>query len=119
MLDLAHKKLDVWRKSVELVSGVYSLTDGFPKEETFGLVSQMRRASVSVASNIAEGASRPTQADRRRFYVIARSSVVEVDTQKEICRNLNYLNNENSTEVARLLNDVFAMLSGLIGKSDK
>lgn len=117
MLDLAHKKLEVWKKAVELVSVIYRETSSFPDEEKFGLVSQLRRAAVSVPSNVAEGSSRPGGADRRRFYVVARSSIVEIDTQMEIARNLGYLSSEQETALGRLLNEVFAMLSGMIGKS--
>lgn len=81
MLNLNHKDLKVWEKSIELVTDIYALTDDFPSEEKFGLISQLRRASVSIPSNIAEGASRKSENERKRFYEIARSSLVEVDTQ--------------------------------------
>jgi four helix bundle protein len=73
MLKLNHKKLDVWKVSVELVKDIYKLTSDFPKDEQYGLVSQLRRASVSVVSNLAEGLSRSTELDIRRFLQIARS----------------------------------------------
>jgi len=71
MLDLSHKKLDIWKFSLELVSKIYSLTSQFPKEELFGLTSQLRRASVSVSSNIAEGLSRSSKLEKIRFLEIA------------------------------------------------
>ncbi len=80
MLNLAHKKLDVWKKSLTLVSQVYKLTQSFPREEQFGLISQLRRASVSVISNIAEGFARSSEIETKRFLEISRSSLVEVDT---------------------------------------
>lgn len=67
MLKLNHKQLDVWKASVELVKEIYTLTQTFPKDELYGLTSQLRRASVSVVSNIAEGLSRNTKLDIRRF----------------------------------------------------
>jgi len=90
MLNLNHKKLDVWNKSIELVREVYLLTENFPKSEIYGLTSQLRRAAISVPSNIAEGASRNSARDRRRFYEIARSSLSEVDTQIEIALQLHF-----------------------------
>jgi len=91
MLQLNHKKLEVWKQSLQLVKIVYQLTAKLPKEEQYNLVSQMRRAAVSLSSNISEGASRRTENERKRFYEISRSSLVELDTQVEICLLLNYL----------------------------
>ena len=111
MLDLDHKKLEVWRKSVVLVKQIYSITNKYPSEEKFGLVSQIRRASVSVPSNISEGVSRSSSKERRRFYEIARSSLVEVDTQLVISQTLGYLSKKDIERVGSLMNEVFAMLS--------
>lgn len=72
MLTLNHKKLEVWKQSMQLVKIVYVLTRKLPKEEQFNLISQMRRAAVSICSNIAEGASRRTEPNRKRFYEISR-----------------------------------------------
>lgn len=80
MLKLNHKKLTVWEKSIDFVKEVYRLTDNFPSEEKFGLISQVRRAAVSVSSNLSEGASRKSEKERRRYYEIARSTLVEIDT---------------------------------------
>jgi four helix bundle protein len=76
MLKLNHKQLDVWNASIELVKEVYLLTQIFPKDELYGLSSQLKRASVSIVSNLAEGLSRSTKLDTRRFLQIARSSLV-------------------------------------------
>lgn len=84
MLNLAHKQLDVYKFSLNLVKEVYILTKTLPKEEQFALVSQLRRAAISVCSNIAEGSARSSKPERKRFYEISRSSLVEVDTQFEI-----------------------------------
>ncbi len=114
MLTLKHKKLEVWKKGKELVREVYRVTGDYPPEEKFGLVNQMRRAAVSVISNLAEGAARKSETERKRFYEISRSSLVELDTQIEISLELNYLKIENTTKITGLANEVFAMLSGII-----
>ena len=75
MLNLAHKELEVYTIALQLVKEVYQLTKAFPKEEQYVLVSQLRRAAVSVCSNIAEGSSRSTKPDRKRFYEISRSFI--------------------------------------------
>ena len=114
MLRLNHKKLDVWKISVELVKEIYLVTNQFPSEEKFGLVSQLRRAAVSIPSNISEGSSRKTKPDRTRFFEIARSSLVEIDTQIELSRQLGYLNEKDISTLEELANRTFAMLSNLI-----
>jgi four helix bundle protein len=114
MLSLNHKKLKVWGKSIELVKEIYLLTNTFPSSEKFGLISQLRRASVSVASNISEGASRKSKNERTRFYEISRSSLVELDTQIEISIKLGYLQVNDIKKLKKLANEVFAMLSAMI-----
>lgn len=114
LLKLNHKHLKVWEKSIELVAEIYAITDDFPSEEKFGLTSQLRRASVSIASNIAEGASRKSEKERKRFYEIARSSLVEVDTQMEISITLKYLNQNDIEKVGRFSNEIFAMLTAMV-----
>ncbi len=84
MLNLSHKQLEVYRIATQLVKEVYSLTKFYPKEEQFTLISQLRRASISVCSNLAEGAARKSSKEKKRFYEIARASIVEIDTQIEI-----------------------------------
>lgn len=117
MLNLGHKKLDVWKKCIEFVTNIYKTTEKFPKAELYGLTSQMRRAAVSAASNIAEGASRSSAVERKRFYVIARSSLVEIDTQLEISINLEYCKKEDLTEIENQMNHIFAMLSRMMTKT--
>src|SRR6476646_4730638 len=80
MLNLSHKQLDVYQISLKLVKEVYNATKQFPKEEQYVLTSQLRRAAISVSSNIAEGAARRSKREKRRFYEISRSSLVEIDT---------------------------------------
>lgn len=118
MLELSHKKLEVWKLSLELVKEVYRLTAGFPKEEMFNLTSQMRRAAVSVASNLSEGAARKTKPDKRRFFEISRSSLVELDTQVEISIGLNYLNEMKTQNLKPIALSVFKILSKLISNND-
>jgi four helix bundle protein len=81
-----HRDLEVWSKSIELSVSIYQLTRSFPAEERFGLASQLRRASVSVPSNIAEGAGRGSRGEFLRFIAIARGSLAELQTQLEIAR---------------------------------
>ena len=114
MLNLSHKNLDVWKKSIELVSEVYKLSSKFPKEEQFGLTSQIRRASISIPSNIAEGIARTSNLETIRFLDITRSSLVELDTQ--IAINLEYLIKSDIDNLKEQVNHTFAMLSKLIQK---
>ena len=113
MLKLSHKKLDIWNFSLELVSKIYALTSQFPKDELFGLSTQLRRASISVSSNIAEGLSRTSKLEKIRFLEIARSSLVEIDTQLEIGLKLNFVQKEELVEIEKLLNSLFAMITSL------
>ena len=119
MLKLAHKNLDVWQKSLILVADIYKITQSFPREEQFGLTSQLRRASVSVISNIAEGFARSSELETKRFLDIARASLVEVDAQIEIALKLNYLNRKDIIDLTESSNHIFAMLTKLIKKFSK
>jgi four helix bundle protein len=118
MLNLNHKNLDVWKLSMNLISVIYSLLKSYPKEELYGLSSQMRRAVVSIVSNIAEGASRKSGTERKRFYEISRSSLIELDTQLEISLRLNYISNESINNLEDLVNHIFAMITKLIEKTE-
>lgn len=89
-----HKDLDVWKKSVDFVTDLYKVTQDFPKEELYGLTSQMRRAAISIPSNIAEGSARQGNKELVQFLCIALGSAVELDTQLNIARNLTYINEE-------------------------
>lgn len=121
MLNLNHKKLDVWKLSIAFVSMIYDLTSAFPKSEIYGITTQLRRSAVSIPSNIAEGASRDSSKDRKRFYEIARSSLVEIDTQLEISKKLNYFNSQSNSkflEIDKTMNGLFAMLTKLKEKTN-
>ena len=114
MLNLSHKKLEVYSISMRMVKEVYRITALFPATELYGIVSQLRRASVSVISNLAEGASRKSSKEKRRFYEISRSSVVEIDTQLEISLMLSFLNKEDIMKLKEYNESIFRMLSSMI-----
>ncbi|WP_449401572.1 four helix bundle protein [Chryseobacterium wanjuense] len=108
------KELLVWQKSIDFVTEIYKITDAFPKEETFGLKSQIRRASVSIPSNIAEGNSRRSKPDYIQFLKISRGSCAELETQLIISRNLHFLNETNYLELNQDIIEISKMLNGLI-----
>ncbi|PCI27803.1 four helix bundle protein [Candidatus Wolfebacteria bacterium] len=112
----SHKELIVWQKSVSFVESIYSLTRSFPKEEQFGLVSQMRRAAVSVPSNIAEGRARGTRKDFVHFLRISFASCAELETQLEISKRLSFGKEEEYTTTDTLLLEIRKMLSVMIRK---
>ncbi|MDH1625477.1 four helix bundle protein [Shewanella xiamenensis] len=106
-----HKQLDVWIQVMALVKMIYVVTSTFPREEMFGLTSQMRRAAVSIPSNTAEGAGRSGSKEFAHFLDIARGSLAELDTQFEITQMLNYLSPDPL--ITQQLNSVGALLTGL------
>ncbi len=114
MLQLAHKNLEVYKIALELVKEVYQVTKTYPKEEQFVLVTQLRRAAVSVCSNLAEGSARFSKAEKKRFYEISRSSLVEVDTQLEISLVLEYVQKNEIQKLEIYLESVFKMISKMI-----
>jgi len=108
-----HKKLEVWKKSIALVTLIYEETKTFPRDEEYGLKSQLRRAAVSVPSNIAEGLTRKTKNDKLHFLNIAQGSLSEIDTQIEICMNMNYLDKGHYESIEIQLIEIQKLLSGL------
>ena len=114
-----HKDLGVWKKSINFVTSIYKVTKSFPREELNGLVSQIRRASVSIPSNIAEGAVRKGKQEFRQFLHIALSSAAEVDTQLVISRNLDFISEEEFRELSGELDSISKMTQGLIKSLDK
>ncbi|MFK7946598.1 MAG: four helix bundle protein [Saprospiraceae bacterium] len=106
------KKLKVWQKSRQLVKEVYLLTKKFPKDELFGLTSQVRRAVISIPSNIAEGCGRNTNKDTKRFVDIAQGSSFEVETQIILAYDLDYISKEEVNIVWENINEVQKMLRG-------
>ena len=115
MLDLSHKNLEVYKIALMLVKEVYTITKLLPKDELYGLTSQLRRSAVSVSSNLAEGAARKSSKEKKRFYEISRSSLVEVDTQIELCMLLEYVKKENLVQLEKYSESVFRMHSKMIG----
>lgn len=113
---LSYRELDVWKLGMASAKAVYALTASFPSNESFGLTSQMRRAAVSIPSNIAEGKARSTTTEFRRFLQVARGSLAELETQLELSVELGYANREKSRELWALLQELGAKLSSLIGK---
>jgi four helix bundle protein len=113
-MEKSHKRLDVWLKSFELTKSIYEVTKKFPAEEKYGLVSQMRRSAVSIPSNIAEGAARQTNKDAIHFFIVARGSLSELDTQMELSHFLDMINNADYQLLTEQINSVDSLLSGLI-----
>lgn len=110
----SYKNLIVWQKSIELVVNIYELTEKFPKEEIFGLTSQIRRSAVSISSNVAEGRYRGTRADYLHFLRISYGSGAELETQLEISKRLSKTKDLNYNKVGGLLDEVMKMLNVMI-----
>lgn len=111
-----HKDLIVWQKSMDLLVEIYRLVKKLPKEETYALSDQMRRAAVSIPSNIAEGRGRSSEKDYLRFLFIARGSRAELETQLMACLRLNYLAEDDIEFALSLCDEVGKMLNSIIGK---
>lgn len=104
------KNLKIWSRSVDLSTQIYKVTKTFPKDEKFGLVSQMRRASVSVASNIAEGAGRSSDLEFKRFLEIAYGSLYELQTQLIISKNLEFVSEDESNTLEAEIDELQKMI---------
>ncbi|MBR3960775.1 MAG: four helix bundle protein [Clostridia bacterium] len=111
-----YKDLQVWQKSMDLVESIYILSGTLPKEEQFGLSSQLRRAATSIPSNIAEGYTRASTKDYIRFLSIARGSAAEIETQLEICKRLAYFTEQQIQISLNLVNEISKMLTAMILK---
>lgn len=109
-----HKDLDVWKKSIVLVASIYKTTSSFPKEELYGLTSQIRRSAISIPSNIAEGAARNHINEFRQFLYISLASAAELETQLIISNMLDFIDNQKSEELILELNSISKMIQGLI-----
>ncbi len=112
----SYKELIVWQKAVDLVVAIYEVTEKFPSSEIYGLTSQMRRASVSIPSNIAEGRRRGTRQDFRHFLFMAFGSGSELETQIEIVKKLPFGKRITFLKVENLLQQVMKMLNAMINK---
>lgn len=112
----SYKDLIVWQRSIELNTAIYALTSVFPRNEQWGLTSQMRRASLSIASNIAEGRHRGTRKDFTHFLYIAYASASELETQIIIAKQLEHTRNFNYESAEKLLVEIMKMLNSMIQK---
>ena len=110
----SHRDLIVWQKAMDLVEAVYKATASFPKEETYALTSQIRRAVVSIPANIAEGQGRRLTKEYLYFLANARGSLLELDTHLEIAARLKYLSRENYSGLRDRLDEVAKILNGLM-----
>jgi len=110
----SYQELVAWQKGMALVTDIYSCTQKFPKEEIYGLTSQIRRAAVSIPSNIAEGQGRLTSGEFKQFLGHARGSVFEVETQLLVARDLSYLSDEAVQALLERVQEVGRILSGLL-----
>ena len=114
-----YKDLKVWQKAIELVVAIYKLTENFPKEETYGLISQLRRASVSIPSNIAEGYRRRNPGYLIQFFSTANGSAAELETQIFISKQLKKTSLLDYSKVDSLLEEVLKMLNVMITNSER
>ena len=113
-MNKTHKKLNLWSDAVDLAQQIYKVTERFPSNGQFGLTSQVRRAAVSIPSNIAEGAARQTKKEFLNFLHIAKGSLSELDTQLEIARRLEYPDQARWEALDERLERIDHMLSGLV-----
>ena len=120
ILDMeTHKDLRVWQQSIEMVTSLYLATKAFPKDELFGLVSQMRCAAVSVPSNIAEGYARGTDREKLHFLRISSGSMSEIETQLMLSLNLGYVSQESFDELSEKVTSLWKQLNALISSLKK
>ena len=110
------RKLDIWTKSMSLVTEIYQLTNSFPSEERFGLISQMQRAAVSIPTNIAEGSAKSSNKDFARFLEISIGSALELETELIIASNLDYLNSEVFDSLVEKITEIQRMINGFKNK---
>ncbi|MGN6440043.1 MAG: four helix bundle protein [Agriterribacter sp.] len=114
-LNLNHKKLQVYEVARQLTKVCHLVTLKLPPDEKFNLVQQIRRAALSVKLNIAEGSSRKSEIERKRFWEISRGSVIELDAAAETIVDLKYLNESELAEMGTLINSAFALLTKMTG----
>lgn len=113
----SYKQLIVWQKSMDLAEMIYKVTDKFPKSELYGLISQARRAAVSIPSNIAEGYGRKSPKEYGQFYSIAYGSTLELETQIALANRLNFLDEEVLKNINSLIEEISKMLHVMISKT--
>ena len=115
----SYQDLIVWQKAMGLVTDVYRTTAKFPRDEVYGLTSQVRRAAVSVPSNIAEGQGRLSEKEFRHFLGLSRGSLMEVETQLQIAENLGYLEQDETKKILQSASEIGKILNGLIASVSK
>jgi len=113
------EKLEVWQTSRKLVKDIYQITSTFPQDEKFGLISQLRRASISVSSNIAEGSTRWSRKDQSRFYEIAFGSLIEVLNQLILATDLDFLQENQLITIREKIDQIGRMLNALYQSTHK
>ena len=113
-MEKPHKNLEAWKQSMDLVLKIYEATEQFPSQEVYGITNQVRRAAVSIPSNIAEGAARQTKKEFRNFLHVAQGSLSELDTQIEIASRLGYLDVECRKSLDKKMEPIDKMITGLI-----
>jgi four helix bundle protein len=114
-----HRDLVAWQKAMKLVKEIYRATQEFPSQEIYGLTAQLRRAAVSVPSNIAEGQGRTSRREFHQFVGHARGSLTEVETQLEIAHDLGYLDERTASDLLKKAAEVARMLNGLLAWSER
>jgi four helix bundle protein len=113
-MEKPHKKLDGWKLSMDLAIDVYRTTERFPNQEKYSMVDQIRRAVISIPSNIAEGAARQTKKEFANYLQIAQGSLSELDTQFELARRLGYINDQTWRTLSERMERIDKLLTGLI-----
>lgn len=111
-----YRQLNIWKKGIELVKEIYKLTEGFPKEEMYGLVAQMRRSAISIPSNVAEGFKRHHNKEYKQFLYITLGSCAELETQITISKELRYIQGNEESRLLEVLDHIGRMISNLIKK---
>ena len=110
MIKLPYKELKIWQKSIELTKSVYLITKKFPKEEVYGLTSQIRRSAVSIPSNIAEGSQRTSDKEFANFILISKGSLAELETQLILAKDFNYANEDEIENLLTISEELNKML---------
>ena len=113
MSNEGYKDLQVWQRAMDLAEMVYAITKRFPKDETYGLAAQLRRAAVSVPSNIAEGHGRNSKAEFHHFLGTSRGSLLEIETQVELARRFGYIASKQCSETLKEAAEIGRMINGL------
>ena len=111
-----YRDLDIWKKGINLVKDTYKLTEKFPKQETYGLVSQMRRSAISIPSNVAEGFRRYHSKEYKQFSYTSLGSCAELETRITIAKELKYIREDEEDEMLERLDHICRMISNLLKK---